>query len=66
MTFDDSLKCQYDIAYPILQKENITAFFFIYSSIFDKKANLMEIFRDFSNKKFKKIKDFHDLFFFNF
>ena len=63
LTFDDSLKCQYDIAYPILQKENITAFFFIYSSIFDKKANLMEIFRDFSNKKFKKIKDFHDLFF---
>ena len=58
LTFDDSLKCQYDIAYPILQKENITAFFFIYSSIFDKKANLMEIFRDFSNKKFKKIKIF--------
>lgn len=63
LTFDDSLKCQYDIAFPILKKEKITAFFFIYSSIFNKKINLMEVFRDFSNKKFNNIKDFHNLFF---
>ena len=63
LTFDDNLKCQYDVAYPVLKKEKISAFFFIYSSIFDKKSNPMEVFRDFSNKKFKKIIDFHNLFF---
>ena len=36
LTFDDTLKCQYDIAYPILKKEKLNAFYFIYSSVFDK------------------------------
>ena len=53
LTFDDTLKCQYDIAYPILKKEKLNAFYFIYSSVFDKKLNLMEVFRDFSNRSFK-------------
>ena len=63
LTFDDNLRSQYDIAFPILKKKRITAFFFIYSSIFDKNLNLMEIFRDFSNSKFKNINDFYLLFF---
>ena len=29
LTFDDNLKCQHDIALPILKKEKISAFFFI-------------------------------------
>jgi len=66
LTFDDGLKCQYDIAYPVLKKENIKAFFFIYSSIFDKKFNLMEVFRNFSNRCFKNIDSFYKLFFFIF
>ena len=33
LTFDDSLKCQYDIAVPILKKFKVDAFFFVYSSI---------------------------------
>ena len=31
LTFDDTLKCQYDIAYPILKEEKLNAFYFIYS-----------------------------------
>ena len=31
LSFDDSLLCQFQIAFPILRKRNIKAFFFIYS-----------------------------------
>ena len=54
ITFDDSLKCQYDIAYPILKKLKIKAFWFIYSSSLKPKYNNIEIFRIFRNTKFKK------------
>ena len=27
LTFDDNLKCQYDVAFPVLKKEKIQAFF---------------------------------------
>ena len=63
LTFDDTLKCQYDIAFPLLKKENINAFYFVYSSIYDKKLNLMEVFRDFSNRNFRRINDFYNVFF---
>ena len=52
LTFDDGLKSQFDIAYPILEEKKIKAFFFVYSSIFTKKINYLEIFRDFRNTKF--------------
>jgi peptidoglycan/xylan/chitin deacetylase (PgdA/CDA1 family) len=63
LTFDDGLKCQYDVAFPVLKKEKIKAFFFIYSSTFDKKFNLMEVFRNFSNSCFKNIDNFYQSFF---
>ena len=31
LTFDDSLKCQFDVAKPVLDKFKIKAFFFVYS-----------------------------------
>ena len=34
LSFDDALKCQFDIAGPILKERNISSFFFIYSSKF--------------------------------
>jgi peptidoglycan/xylan/chitin deacetylase (PgdA/CDA1 family) len=34
LSFDDALKCQYDIAIPILQEFGLNAFFFVYSSAF--------------------------------
>ena len=34
LSFDDALKCQYDVALPVLRKSNIRAFFFVYSSAF--------------------------------
>lgn len=62
LTFDDGLKCQYDIAYPILKKMKIKAFFFLYSSAINKPSNL-EIIRDFRFRCFNDINDFYTEFF---
>ena len=63
ITFDDALLCQYDIAYPILKKYNITAFWFIYSSIFEGKIEELEFFRKFRMKEFQDIDGFYETFF---
>ena len=64
VSFDDALKCQIDIALPILDSMKIKAFFFIYTSIFDKKFNKLELYRDFRYNKFKNIDDFYKNFFY--
>ena len=63
LTFDDALKCQYKIAFPILKKYNIKAFWFIYSSIFTKRPSMLEIYREFRNSFFKNVDSFYELFF---
>lgn len=62
-TFDDSLRCQHDIAIPILNKYNIKAFFFIYTSIFGKNYEYMEIYRFFRDNYFDNIDKFYKIFF---
>ena len=64
-TFDDGLKCQYDIALPILDELKIKSFFFITSSIFTKKPDLLEVFRYFRINYFKDIEEFYLIFFQN-
>ena len=59
LTFDDSLKCQYDIAFPILKKLNIKAFWFIYSSSLTPNKSNIELFRKFRNTKYKKFDNFY-------
>ena len=63
LTFDDSLKCQYDIALPVLEDLKIKSFFFVYSSIFSEKPDLLEIYRYFRMKYFLNIDEFYKLFF---
>tara|TARA_B100000212_G_scaffold325218_1_gene286713 strand:+ start:2661 stop:3596 length:936 start_codon:yes stop_codon:yes gene_type:complete len=63
LTFDDALKCQYDIAIPILNKLNIDAFFFIYTSIFTNSQDPLELYRYFRNTSFVNIDDFYEDFF---
>ena len=62
-SFDDALKCQYDVALPILKKNNISAFFFVYSSAFSDNPDLLEIFRYFRTSQFQNIDDFYISFF---
>ena len=63
LSFDDALKCQYDIALPILQEKKLDAFFFIYSSAFIDNSNLLEIYRYFRINFFSDIDNFYKNFF---
>lgn len=63
LTFDDALKCQFDIALPVLEKYNIKAIWSIYTSITKGKIELLEIFRNFRCLKFSDLDEFYDKFF---
>tara|TARA_B100000989_G_C19532278_1_gene470789 strand:- start:4455 stop:5441 length:987 start_codon:yes stop_codon:yes gene_type:complete len=63
LTFDDALKCQIDVALPILNKLKLKAFFFVYSGIYSEKPELLEIHRYFRVNYFKNIDDFYKNFF---
>ncbi len=63
LSFDDALKCQYDIAFPILKEFGIDAFFFIYTSILTEDFDYLEIYRYFRNSAYEDINDFYNEFF---
>ena len=63
LSFDDALKCQYDVALPVLRKNNISAFFFVYSSVFSDNPDFLEIFRYFRTTQFKNLEEFYTYFF---
>ena len=63
LSFDDALKCQYDIAVPIMEKLGIEAFFFTHSSAFGKSPDPLEIFRHFRTTCFDSIDEFYEEFF---
>ncbi|MDC1095908.1 polysaccharide deacetylase family protein [Pelagibacteraceae bacterium] len=62
LTFDDAIKCQIDIALPVLEELKIKSFFFVYTSIFEEKPNNFESFRYFRMNYFKNIDEFYDSF----
>ena len=43
-TFDDCLKCQFDIAFPVMEELNIKGFFFVYSSALKNISSLFEVY----------------------
>ena len=63
LTFDDAVKCQIDIALPILEELKIKSFFFVYTSIFEEKPNNLEIFRYFRTNYFNNIDEFYKSFY---
>ena len=63
LTFDDSLKCQFDIIYPELEKRRLKAFFFVYSGAFLENPPLLEFFRDFRLNFFTNVDEYYELFF---
>lgn len=62
-SFDDGLRCQFDIAYPILKKYNLTAFFFIPTISINGGIEKLEVYRHFRFSKFKDIDIFYNEFF---
>ena len=63
LSFDDALKCQYDIAIPILEEFGLDAFFFVYSSVFSDSPDFLEIYRLFRTINFADIDSFYSDFF---
>jgi peptidoglycan/xylan/chitin deacetylase (PgdA/CDA1 family) len=63
LSLDDGLKCQYDIALPVLEQLQIKAFFFAYSSAFGDEPDPLEIYRYFRTAYFSEIDEFYSLFF---
>jgi peptidoglycan/xylan/chitin deacetylase (PgdA/CDA1 family) len=63
LTFDDALRCQYDIAFPVLRDMGLTAFWFVYSSVFEGNLEPLEVYRYFRTTSFDCIDDFYNDFF---
>lgn len=62
LTFDDNLLCQYDIAFPIIERYNIKAFWFIFTSPLMGKIEKLEIYRYFRTVCFGDVDDFYRCF----
>ena len=63
LTFDDAIKCQIDIALPVLEELKIKSFFFVYTSVFEGKPDNLEFFRYFRMNYFKSVDEFYDNFY---
>ena len=59
LTFDDAIKCQIDVALPVLEDLKIKSFFFVYTSMFEEKPDNLEIFRYFRMNYFKNVDEFY-------
>ncbi|HEX3356210.1 MAG TPA: polysaccharide deacetylase family protein [Tepidisphaeraceae bacterium] len=63
LTFDDNLRCQFDIARPVLDQFGLTAFWFVYTSVLQGNVEPLEIYRYFRNTQFDSVDGFYDAFF---
>ena len=63
LSFDDALKCQYDIAVPVMERLGIQAFFFTHSSAFGQNPDRLEIYRYFRTTCYADIDKFYEDFF---
>jgi peptidoglycan/xylan/chitin deacetylase (PgdA/CDA1 family) len=63
VTLDDALLCQYDVALPIFRRFGLTAFWFVYSSVFEGSRERLEMFRYYRTTRFPDIADFYAAFF---
>lgn len=63
LTFDDALKCQVAVAAPVLRRNNIRAFFFVYSSVIEGQIERLELLRYVRNACYSTIDAFYDDFY---
>jgi len=63
LTFDDAIRCQIDVALPVLEQLKIKSFFFVYTSMFEEKPNIFEIFRYFRMNYFNNVDEFYNSFY---
>lgn len=64
LTFDDSLKCQFDVAAPIMEDFNLKGFFFVYTNIYEgNNPCLLEVYRFFRMNYFINVNLFYKEFY---
>lgn len=63
LTFDDGLRCQYDIAEPVLRSRGLRAFWFVYSGPLTGEPDRLELYRLFRTIAFANVDAFYDAFF---
>lgn len=62
LTFDDGLRCQYDVALPVLQSLGLLAFWFVYSIVNEGGLVKSEIYSHFATSRFESMDAFCDAF----
>lgn len=64
LTFDDNLKCQFDVALPVLRQYGLTGFWFVYTCYStDRQLPRLEVYRHFRTVQFPDIETFYEEFF---
>jgi len=63
LTFDDNLRCQYDVALPVMRALGLTAFWFVYSSVLQGQIERLEVYRAFRATRFTDVDEFYREFF---
>lgn len=62
LSFDDTLRCQYEIALPVLDSFNAKAFWFVYTSVLHGQVEKLELYRYFRTVSFSNINEFYEAF----
>tara|TARA_X000000950_G_scaffold289513_1_gene414554 strand:+ start:1281 stop:2183 length:903 start_codon:yes stop_codon:yes gene_type:complete len=62
LTFDDALFSQYKYALPIMDNYKLKSFWFIYTSVFEKKSNNFEVYKYFYNNYYNSFNEFFNNF----
>ncbi len=57
LTFDDALRCQMDVAKPVMDSLGLTGFWFVYSAVFEGQIGKLETYRYF--RTMKGVDDFY-------
>jgi peptidoglycan/xylan/chitin deacetylase (PgdA/CDA1 family) len=64
LTFDDNLRCQYDVAVPVLREQGLTAFWFVPTAVMvGAYHGNVEIYRAFRTGWFDDVNEFYEAFF---
>ena len=63
LTFDDNLRCQYDVALPVLDRYHIQAFWFVNTAVLHGTYCRLELYRKFRLLHFQSENAFYDSFF---
>jgi len=59
LTLDDSLRCQYDVAYPVMRTLGLTAFWFVYTSVMEGAVERLELYRHYRHVCFDTMDNFY-------